>query len=119
MGWRDRRALTPGAQQQQRFRAGGGLSVEVAARYLDVSAPTVRAWMERGVLERSPGSKPAQIDRESAQRVHRVLAELRVRGQDCDWLTALVDHLHDTRDRRSASVREGLAELRRGEVESA
>jgi transposase len=98
---------------------GTGLSVDAAAHYLDVSAPTVRAWMQRGVLERKPGSKPAQIDRESARRVHRALAELRARGQDRDWLAALVDHLHDTRDRRSASVRKGLDELARGEVEPA
>lgn len=98
---------------------GTGLSVDAAAHYLGVSAPTVRAWMERGVLERKPGSKPAQIDRESARRLHRALAELRTRGQDRDWLAALVDYLHDTRDRRSKSVRKGLEELKRGELEPA
>ncbi len=98
---------------------GTGLSVDAAAHYLDVSAPTVRAWMQRGLLERKPGRKPTQIDRESARRVHRVLAELRARGQDRDWLAALVDYLHDTRDRRSVSVRTGLDEMARGEVEPA
>jgi transposase len=98
---------------------GTGLSVEAAAQYLDVSAPTVRAWMQRGVLERKPGSKPLQIDRESARRAHRALGELRTRGQDRDWLTALVDQLHDTSDRRSESVRTGLDELARGELEPA
>ena len=98
---------------------GTGLSVDAAAQYLDVSAPTVREWMRRGVLERKADSKPAQIDRDSARTVHRALAELRARGQDRDWLAALVDYLHDTRDRRSESVRKGLDELARGELEPA
>jgi transposase len=98
---------------------GTGLSVDAASQYLDVSAPTVRAWMDRGVLERKAGSKPAQIDRESARRVHRALGELRARGQDRDWLATLVDYLHDTRDRRSESVRKGLDELARGDLEPA
>ena len=98
---------------------GTGLSVDAAAQYLDVSAPTVREWMRRGVLERKANSKPAQIERESARTVHRALAELRDRGQDRDWLVALVDYLHDMHDRRSESVRKGLDELARGELEPA
>lgn len=98
---------------------GTGLSVEAAAQYLDVSAPTVREWMRRGVLERKADSKPAQIDRESARTVHRALAELRARGQDRDWLTTLVDYLHDAHDRHSESLRKGLDELARGELEPA
>jgi DNA-binding transcriptional regulator YiaG len=98
---------------------GTGLSVEAAAQYLDVSAPTVRAWAQRGVLERKSGSKPMQIDRESARRVHRALGELRARGQDRDWLAALTDYLHDASDRRSESVRRGLDELARGDFEPA
>jgi excisionase family DNA binding protein len=117
------RAVDDIAEAVQRLEAevarGTGLSVEAAAQYLDVSAPTVRAWVQRGVLERKPASKPVQIDRGSARRVHRALGELRARGQDRDWLAALVDHLHDVSDRRSESVRRGLDELARGELESA
>ncbi len=98
---------------------GTGLSVEAAAQYLGVSAPTVREWMRRGVLKRKPDSKPAQIDRESARAVHRALVELRARGQERDWLAALIDYLHDRQDRRSESVRSGLDELARGELEPA
>lgn len=98
---------------------GTGLSVDAAAGYLDVSVPTVREWTQRGVLERKPGTKPLQINRDSARRIYRALDELRARGQDRDWLAALVDYLHDARDRRSESVRRGLEELARGEVEPA
>ena len=107
------------ARLEAEVARGTGLSVEAAARYLGVAAPTVRAWTERGVLERKPSSKPLQIDRDSARRVQRALGELRARGQGRDWLAALVDYLHDTGDRRSESVRRGLEELARGELEPA
>jgi hypothetical protein len=49
----------------------------------------------------------------------RTVEELRTRGQDHDWLAAFVDYLHDANDRRSDSVRRGLDELARGELEPA
>ena len=49
----------------------------------------------------------------------RAVEELRTRGQDRDWLAAFVDYLHDANDRRSDSVRRGLDELARGELEPA
>jgi len=49
----------------------------------------------------------------------RAAEELRTRGQDRDWLAAFVDYLHDANDRRSDSVRRGLDELARGELEPA
>jgi hypothetical protein len=49
----------------------------------------------------------------------RAAEELHARGQDRDWLAALADYLHDANDRRSDSVRQGLNELARGELEPA
>jgi hypothetical protein len=51
--------------------------------------------------------------------VLHAVEELRTRGQDRDWLAALADHLHDASDRRSDSVRRGVDELARGELEPA
>ena len=47
------------------------------------------------------------------------LEELRARGEDRDWLAAFADYLHDKSDRGSDSVRRGLEELARGELEPA
>jgi hypothetical protein len=47
------------------------------------------------------------------------LQELRARGGDRDWLAAFADYLNDKSDRRSDSVRRGLEELARGDLEPA
>lgn len=49
----------------------------------------------------------------------RAVEELRTRGQVGDWLATFADYLHDAHDRRSDSVRRGLDELARGELEPA
>lgn len=56
---------------------------------------------------------------ESLRRVGRALDELRERGQDRDWLEALLDYLHDLQTRRSPTLEEGLQQLGRGELELA
>jgi hypothetical protein len=51
--------------------------------------------------------------------VHRAVEELRHRGQDGDWLRALIDLLHDRAERHRPEIRGGLEELKRGELEPA
>jgi DNA-binding transcriptional MerR regulator len=108
-----------GQRLENEIASGTGLSIEAAARYIGVSAQTVRTWTARGVCKPMQATKPTQIERESARRVHRALAQLREHGQNRDWLSALIDMLHDTADARSATVRKGLEELARGETEAA
>lgn len=96
-----------------------GVSVAAASQRLCVSEPTIRSWVKRGALEAVPDARPIQIEPESLHRVNRALGELRARGQDRDWLQALVDHLHDRDARGSDALRKGLAQLKRGQLESA
>lgn len=98
---------------------GPGLPVSEAARYLNVSEPTVRAWLGRGVLARVPDAKPVLVEIASLRRVGHALAELRKRGRDRDWTGALVDLLHDRAERERPELIEGLDELRRGKLEPA
>jgi len=51
--------------------------------------------------------------------VLHALEELRRHSEDQDWLAGLADYLHDANDRQSDSVRRGLDELARGELEPA
>lgn len=96
-----------------------GIPVAAAAQYLGVSAPTIRAWMRHGLLQRVPEARPAKIEASSLHRVRAALNDLRTRGQERDWLHGLSDYLHDHADRRSPSVRKGIEELGRGELEPA
>ncbi len=99
--------------------AARGLPVSQAAQYLGVSEPTVRAWLKRGLLREVPRSKPLLIERSCLRRVHAAVGELRARGQERDWLQALVDLLHDRAERRRPEIQRGLEELRRGRLEPA
>ena len=96
-----------------------GVPVAQAARRLGVSVPTVRSWIARGALAAIEGSSPVEIEPESLRSVGRALDELRERGQDREWLAALVDYLDDRQARQSPALREGLAQLARGELEPA
>jgi predicted transcriptional regulator len=96
-----------------------GVPVAHAARRLGVSEPTVRSWIARGALRAIKGSSPVQVEPESLRSVSRALDELRERGQDREWLAALVDYLDDREARRSPALKEGLEELARGELEPA
>jgi len=96
-----------------------GLPVAEAARYLNVSEPTVRTWLGRGALQRVPGARPVLVERESLREVHRLLSELRERGQDRDWLRTFVDYVHDLAVVRSPEVQKGLADVKAGRLEPA
>jgi hypothetical protein len=103
----------------QQHLTAPGLPVSDVAHYLNVSEPTVRAWLTRGALTPVPGAKPVLVEVASLRRAGHALAELRERGRDRDWTRALVDLLHDHGDRRRPELLEGLDELRRGELEPA
>jgi excisionase family DNA binding protein len=96
-----------------------GLSVAEAAAYLEVSEPTVRDWLKRGVLHRVPDSKPILVERETLRRVHRLLDELRERGENRDWLHAFADCVHDRAELRRPAVVHGREQMERGEVGTA
>lgn len=107
------------ARLEQRVAASPGLPVAETAEYLGVSEPTVRAWLDRGVLVRLDGSKPVLVGRDSVRRVGRLLQELRERGQDRDWTQALVDLLQGTAEMQRLEIKQGLDELKRGRLEPA
>jgi transposase-like protein len=96
-----------------------GMSVAAASEQLGVSEPTIRNWVKRGALSAVPKVSPMQIEPESLHRVSRALSELRERGQDRDWLQAVVDYLHDREVRKSDAVKGGIAQLPRGQLEPA
>jgi hypothetical protein len=113
------RAMEEAHQTLEGIRHAAGVPVAQAAQRLGVSVPTVRLWIARGALRAIEGSSPVEIEPESLRSVSHALDELRERGQDREWLQALVDYLDDREARQSPALKEGLEQLARGELEPA
>ena len=111
------RAMEEAHQTLEGIGHAAGVPVAHAARRLGVSVP--RLWIARGALSAIKGSSPVEIEPESLRSVSRALDELRERGQDREWLAALVDYLDDREARRSPALKAGLEQLARGELEPA
>lgn len=91
-----------------------GVKVSEAALVLAFSQPTIRAWVEAGILARSGETTPTRVDVLSLVTAKRVVDLLRKHGHDRDLLIAVMRIL---RDRAAlAGSEEGLADYRAGRV---
>lgn len=111
-------ALEDAATRLDAIPHSRGVPVAQAARRLEVSQPTVRAWLGRGVLVAVPGARPEEVQIDSLRRVRDALEEMRARGRDRDWIEELVEYIRSA-EPRSNALDEGLEQLRRGELEPA
>lgn len=80
-------------------QAGDGVPVSVAARLLDITEPTVRTWLERGVLDAVPDAKPVSITPRSLGEALAASSTIRRIGQDERLLRRLLDAREDQRTR--------------------
>lgn len=96
-----------------------GVSLAETSQILQVSEASVLSWLQLGVLNQVPASKPLRIDVYSIHRTLTAIAEQRERGQDQDWVNALVDYTMDQQDRNSPAVKQGLAELEKEKLDRA
>ncbi|MDP9385533.1 MAG: hypothetical protein M3P50_09920 [Actinomycetota bacterium] len=99
--------------KRRRLRAAPPIPVSVAAKLLKVSEPTIRSWLDTGVLE-DAGTKPRAVRIESVVRTHRLLGELRERGQDRNVRQALLAHLDDELALQDERLQSSIASMRRG-----
>jgi len=104
------------ARVQKALDLPGGLSVAQAAERLEVSEPTVRKWLAEGLLERVEGHKPVEIAQRSVIEVERVLGTVRESYPARRWSEALAAFLHDRDLLGQEWAREGVEQLRRGEL---
>lgn len=77
----ERRKVLVGIHDNLAARSGGAKVADVA-RLLDVSPPTVRAWIAAGVLDDIPDKTPRQVTFESLAAVKRALDEVRAHADD-------------------------------------
>ena len=90
--------------------------VSVAASLLDLSVPTVRAWIERGLLEGVPETSPRRVTLQSVIEVRPVLRELRSLGQDRDLVAAVLARIEDEAVLADPELQRSLDEMHRGEL---
>jgi len=104
------------ARVQKALDLPGGLSVAQAAERLKVSEPTIRKWLAEGLLERVEGHKPVEITQRSVIEVERVLDTVRESYPARRWSEALAAFLHDRDLLEQEWAREGVEQLRHGEL---
>lgn len=86
------------------------VSVSEAAALFQVSAPTVRQWLKRGLLQRAGIAKPIRLEFESVADLADGLRRLReLAGDERRW-TALLRQAADQRVLNEPGVHESLRE---------
>lgn len=90
-----------------------GAKVSEVAVILGVSAPTVRAWIEGGVLGSIPG-RPIRVDVVSLAAAKRAVDEIRAHSDDRHLLAEVARLLRDRAALAGADVEAGIEDLRSG-----
>jgi hypothetical protein len=93
-----------------------GAKVSEVALVLGISQPTVRAWIDAGVLGSRSDATPVRVDLLSLVAVRRALDLLREHGHDRNLLAAVMRILRDRAVLDGEGVREALADLAEGRV---
>ncbi|HEV2068468.1 MAG TPA: helix-turn-helix domain-containing protein [Acidimicrobiales bacterium] len=93
-----------------------GAKVSEAAAVLAISQPTVRAWIESGVLMPMPGTKPLRIDILALAETKRALDLIREHADDGPLLVHVMRVLRDRSVLGGEGVREGFDDLAAGRV---
>ncbi len=90
-----------------------GAKVSEVAVILGVSAPTVRSWIEAGVLGSVPG-RPIRVDFASLAVAKRAVDEIRAHSEDRHLLADVARLLRDRAVLAGAEVEGGIEDLRSG-----
>lgn len=111
----DRRRSLDGVRDHVADRDRGAKVSEVA-QVLGISQPTVRAWIDAGVLEPRGDTTPVRVDVLSLAAVKRALDLLREHGHDRNLLIAVMRILRDRAVLAGEGAREGIEDLAAGRV---
>lgn len=93
-----------------------GVKVTDAAAVLGLSSPTVRSWLEAGVLDAVDGATPVRVDVRSLADVKHAVDLLREHGHDRNLLVEVMHRLRDRALLDMPGVHEGLGDHRAGKV---
>ncbi len=102
--------------RRRRLDEAPSVRLSTAGKLLDLSLPTVRVWIERGLLDEVDGSSPRRVTLGSVLEVRPLVRELRALGRDRNLLAAVHARLEDERTLADRKLRRSLAEMDRGEL---
>lgn len=109
----ERRLALLGVHDHVAERARGA-KVSDAARVLNLSPPTVRAWIDAGVLDAIPDQTPAHVTLTSLATAKRALDDVRAHSSDRQLLADVLRVLRDRAVLAGDDVAAGLADLHSG-----
>jgi hypothetical protein len=109
----ERRKALIGIHDNLAARSGGAKVADVA-RLLNVSPPTVRAWIGAGVLDEIPDKTPRRVTFESLTAAKRALDQIRAHADDRPLLIQVMRILRDRAALEGSE--EGFEDLRVGRV---
>jgi DNA-binding transcriptional MerR regulator len=102
--------------KRRRLAEAPSVRLSVAAKLLDLSVPTIRTWIDRGLLEEVGGSSPRRVTLQSVLEVRPLVRELRALGRDRNLLEAILARVEDERALSDRKLRRSLDEMRSGKL---
>lgn len=102
--------------RRRRLDEAPAVRLSVAGHLLALSAPTVRAWINRGLLEEVAGASPRKVTFESVLTIRPIVEELRQLGRDRGLLEAVIAKIEDDHALSDRKLERSLDEMRNGEL---
>lgn len=102
--------------RRRRLAEAPSVRLSVASKLLGLSVPTIRAWIDRGLLEEIGDSSPRRVTLQSVLEVRPLVRELRALGRDRNLLEAVLARVEDERVLSNRKLRRSLDEMRSGNL---
>jgi DNA-binding transcriptional MerR regulator len=102
--------------RRRRLAEAPSVRLSVAGKLLGLSVPTIRAWINRGLLDEISDSSPRRVTLRSVLEVRPLVRELRALGRDRNLLEAVLAQAEDERALSDRKLRRSLDEMRSGKL---
>jgi DNA-binding transcriptional MerR regulator len=102
--------------RRRRLDEAPSVRLSVAAKLLGLTVPTIRSWIDRGLLSEVGGGAPRRVKLASVLTVRAIVRELRSLGRDRNLVEAVLARVEDERVLSDRELRGSLDEMRRGEL---